>query len=430
MLEDTEVGGASRTRSASAQPAQSAGPTTNAATVPADEQTGARSEILRHILQNSEPAPLPDAWTFLRPTNCVRTLRCMPSELVASLKESFSEEELQAAKVLTGDAANQLQLSPVLCEHKFQVLDGADHQPIDLASDSGALFGTDPPCFKYACQRLAVAGRTKRVMVAALEDLQIFESLGLRSTPAAGLASLDGQQVRRLYANLSSSSRPRYQLTFVGASLANLECKLTSYIEPVLKRLDEAQAVFEHYENDLPIELFELWQPSAEDFNRIRTATTFSDREITRRVTRASVEGFALPSSGVWRQLHEPDETDLESALAALIRAIYVGGPHGFGGDLKRATAQLRAAINRLTTRRFRQAAAAALTPQESCAHLLRAEIIEYLNQGYGPLNAATSRDGFSYHIDPTLGEERLEAIGRGINLLLKVERLSPQSDA
>jgi hypothetical protein len=406
----------------SAQALRPAEPSENSAGALQAGFDAAGRKILRHILEHSEPAPLPAAWSFLPATSRVRTLGCSQSDLVASLKRrSFSEEELQAAKILAGDSENGLQLSPVLCEDKFQVLSGADHEPLDLASDGGLLLGDQPPCFHFACQRHGAADGS-RVFVSALEDLQILECLGLRCTPAAGLAHLNGQQVRRLYANLSPSSRPRYRLTLVGASIANLENKLPSHIAPILDRFHEAQVLFEPDEND---DIFELWRPSADDFDRICAAVRFSDREIIRREIRASVDDFVLDSSCAWHQLHEPDLADLESAHAELIRAIR--NPYDFGHALKTAKARVSQAINALTTRRFLQAAVAASTPQESHALLTTAEIIEHLNQSYGLLSAAKPRDGFSFHFDPTLTEKRLEDIERGINLLLKLQRLSPQ---
>ena len=423
MLDDTEVARASGTNSASAQPAQTARPTTNTLAVPADDQAAVRSKILGHILERTQPAPLPAAWTFLSPSSKVRTFLCSRSELVASLMAGFSNEELLAAKILVADAENELQLSLVLCEHMFQVVIDADHRPIDLASDVGALFSADPPCFKYACQWHDGTGRRKRVLVAALKDLQILECLGLRCAPAAGLASLDGQQVRRLYANFSLSSLPRYRLTLIGASIADLEGKLHSFIEPILKRLHNVEELSGYGELGNP---FEFWPPSATTFDKIRAALTFSDRRMVRRVIRDSTDVYVVSGGDAWAQLHAPDENDLASAHAALECAIAAPRSYCFGSNLSTAAAKLSVAIGHATTRRFLQAAAAASTPQESFALLESAEIIHHLNQNYGPLAAAKSRDGSVLHYDSTISEDRLKEIGLCTNLLLKFGRLCP----
>jgi hypothetical protein len=422
MSDDTDVAGASRTISASAHSPQPADPTSNSAAVPSDEQAGARRQILRHILKHTAPAQLPARWSFLPVTDRVRTLHCDSPDLIASLQRTFSVAELQAARILLPGPEKEPQLVPVLRDNLVQVLLDASGEPIDLASDSGALFGADPPCFCYACQRLAVAGRPKRVFVTALEDHQVFECLGFRCTPAAGLASLDGRRVRRLYAKLSPSSRPRYRLTLVGASIANLKRELPSFIEPILKRLHNVRELYGYAEPD---DLFELWRPSTADFERIRAAVTFSDRQIIRRAIRESIDVCVVSGGNAWRQLHAPDENDLESRHAALRRVIAAPDPSRFGTDLRAEVARLSATIEHHTTRRFLQAAAAASTPQESFALLESAEIIHHLNQNYGPLRAAKPRHGFSFHYDPTLTDERLEDIERCTNLLVALRRFS-----
>jgi hypothetical protein len=424
MFDDTEVAGAPPTNSANAQSTQSADPAADGAACSGPEQAPARSEILRQILAHTVPAPLPAAWSFLPARDAVRSLCGDPPELIESLCSSFSVAELQAARVLVPGPDHEPQLVPVLRDPVVQVLVGASGEPIDLASDSGALFGADPPCFAYACPQLAAGGRPKRVFVVSLADLQVLRCLGFRGALVAGLAALDGQRVRRLFANLSPTSRPCYRLTLVGASLANLESELPACLAPILQRLHDAQVLFEYGDEDNP---FEFWRPSAEDFDRIRAAVTFADRQIIRHAIFASVEDSVLSSSDAWRKLHEPDRADLESAHAALRHVLAAPNPYFFGNDVNAAAANLRAAIEQATTRRFLQAAGAASDPLESAVFLMKAEVIQHLNQNYGPLRAAKASHGFSFRNDPTLTNERLEDLERSIKLLEKLERLSPR---
>jgi hypothetical protein len=424
MLNDMEVAGASPTDSASAQSAQSTNSMETGSVAGAAGPEDVQREILAHILQHTGPTPLPVAWSFFPATEGVRSITCSPPELITSLESRFSAETLLAARVLVPGAENEPQLAPVLRDPKVQVLLGADGKPLDLASDAGALFSVDPPCYAYACQRRASGRGPKRVFVASLEDLPVLSSLKLRCTSAAGLATLNGQQVRRMFANLSPESPPRYRLTLVGWSIADFNENLPAHIEPILERLRQIHDLYGQDGNPI---LFDLWQPDTAYIKRIRSAISFCDTKLIRREVVSSAEDSLVSAVAAWHRLHEPAETDLGASHAALIDAIETRDPYESGHNLQTATTRLSTAINGLTTQRFLQAAEAASNPQESYALLLRAEIIQHLNQSYGPLEAAKPRHRFSFQYDPTLSAKRLEDIVCGINLLLKLERLSPQ---
>jgi hypothetical protein len=452
VLDETQVAATSPTDSASAKSAQSTDPTGNSAVagIASPEEvagtaspatgtdttspvmvTGTTSpkdlqrEILRHILQYTEPVPLPAGWCELSPIETVRYLSCSPAELVAALQKYFSAAQLQAARVLDAGSEDEAQLAAVLREPRFHLVFDADRNPTDLAGDTGALFSADAPCLAYAGPWPPTCRRSKRVFVGSLENLTVLARLNLRCVSAAGLTSLDGKQARRLFAKISAEFRPRYLLTLVGWDLCDFNDKLPAPVELILERLWQ---IHELYGDDWNPIRVELWQPDKATIERIRLANSLCDAKKILKLIFLSL-GSARSVTVARRSLHEPAVTDLVAIDAALKGAIAHPSPYGDFDDLKDAMSRMRGAMNALTTQRYLRAAAAASTPQESHVLLMKAEITQHLNYSYGPLTAKRTH-GFRSEIDSGLTEERLEEIARGVNLLQKVDRLVPKTGA
>ena len=160
-------------------------------------------QILQRIVGSMEPVVPEDPWHFLAPARSACRLRTSFPELLEELGQEFTAEQLVAGRVLVRVEGDELQLSPVLAGSRFLVLrktkDGA---PCNIASESGSLASDEPPAFR--CHEdyytRTWCGERKTVLVPFSDaDLGVMRMLGLPSTPAAGLAEMTGEQVRRFF---------------------------------------------------------------------------------------------------------------------------------------------------------------------------------------------------------------------------------------
>ena len=164
-------------------------------------------EILQRIAERSQPATPTGAWSFLPSATSIRNLPFSGTAILEDFRKEFSTEQLEAERVLVRSPDNQLELNPVLggaSTYGLFLRTDKDQAPFDIVNQSGSLATTDPPAFD--CDRdghtKRLSGDTQAVLVASNDDdLVVLRLLGLPCTPAAVLASMTGEQLRRLFAD-------------------------------------------------------------------------------------------------------------------------------------------------------------------------------------------------------------------------------------
>ena len=163
-------------------------------------------EILQRIAERLQAATAPAMWGFLAPVAGVRKLAFTDSVILDALGQEFTSEELESARVLVRRQGGQFEPNPVLvgeCAQGLFLRRTKDEAPFDVVNQNGSLTSDDPPAFScsrdYFTQRWV--GDSKSILVAfSDDDLAVLRMLSLPCTTSAGLAAMNGEQLRRLYA--------------------------------------------------------------------------------------------------------------------------------------------------------------------------------------------------------------------------------------
>jgi hypothetical protein len=163
-----------------------------------------RTEVLRHVVAETEPAELPTRWRFLRKSPNVRRLRGDRRDLTTSLQQRFREEDLVAVRILVRAKDNELELSPVFGDisSKFLLICDASHQAVDAISARGMLSSSDPPYLVHglACHSKDAPGERRGMVLASSDDdLHVLHELRINCMAASGLESLSGKHARQLF---------------------------------------------------------------------------------------------------------------------------------------------------------------------------------------------------------------------------------------
>ncbi len=212
-------------------------------------------QILQRIAELSCGTVAPGMWGFLKPVNSLRKLSLSEGSL-DQLTEEFPLEKLEAARVLIRGSDNRLELNPILTgEYPLGLFlrRAKDELPFDIVNMSGSLTTDDPPAFGCSRDYLtkSFSGEMKSVLVTFTdEDLAVLRMLGLPCTPAAGLAAMNGKQLRGLFggtSNFTSAASKEGQTVAVVPSSHRLVLTACSVSELSDRFPNELNAVVGHF---------------------------------------------------------------------------------------------------------------------------------------------------------------------------------------
>ena len=279
-------------------------------------------EILQRIAERSQAATAPEPWSFLTPVVGVRRLPFADTEVIDELLEEFTPAQLEAARVLVRRGDNQLEVNRVLVGesvHGLFLRRKKDEAPFDIVNQNGSLATDDPPAF--GCGRdfytKRFSGNTKSVFVAfSDQDLSVLRMLSLPCTPAVGLATMNGEQLRSLFANAPGlpNDAPvqdqtvtivsgNFRLVLAGWSIAELKDKQPGGVTSIVERLLKAEDAF-GFDTSRRIG---VWQPATREFNRIRLSSRVSRsraRSQSDLAKRKSLDLFGTAIRGGSRHSH------------------------------------------------------------------------------------------------------------------------------
>lgn len=139
--------------------------------------------ILQRIACLTQPASPPEPWSFLSRASSMRKLSTDASELVESLGQEFTQEQLESARVLVRGRDGELGLSPILAGEARRGLflrRNKSELPFDFVNLQGALASDDPPAFA-SCRDLFTrswSGKAKVILVAFSDDDPLSPNAG------------------------------------------------------------------------------------------------------------------------------------------------------------------------------------------------------------------------------------------------------------
>lgn len=261
------------------------------------------SEIYQRVAQHAVRFRLQGDWAFLPLHATVRRVPQDSATLLAGLRESFSDEDLEAAGLLTRNGDGQtalcanLQTSPRIC---VALHSSPDAIPYDILGPCGSLAGQQAPCLTAVADAYTAQGlldwRKYLFAVLDIREVAILRSLGLPVTLANGLAQLDGSGLRQLLGQpqclpqhaVTSSTAGCAQrndlwnsvekLVLVGWSIANLNARAPRGLSDIAALLNGAQGSFGFDASRIMI-----WRPKKFQLEQIQLATKLRDVDLTRQ---------------------------------------------------------------------------------------------------------------------------------------------------
>lgn len=303
------------------------------------------STILQKLLEQSSAVTASGPWRFLAPSAGMRKFALADAAAMDQLCEGSSPEQLEAARVLVRDQGDQLQLNPTLVGDDAWGLflrPAKSGVPFDIVNHNGSLATDDPPAFEcvrdYFTQ--SWANKTKVVLVAnSDDDLAVLRMLWIPCTPAAGLATMSGDQLRRLYEDApgfpSNGSSQRqaiavvsgdYRLVLSGLHVAELKNKMPGGVSSIVERLVKAEDVF-GFDSSHRVG---IWQPDERDFSRICSAAEFQDRTLARKLIWQSVSRSTCSPRQFQDRIASRNAKDYDSARRELLRTLARARELGF----------------------------------------------------------------------------------------------------
>lgn len=294
-------------------------------------------ELFTRIAKQSQAATAPGPWSFLRRVSSIRKLPFADPAFLEELRDEFSTKQLEAERVLVRRRENHLILNPVLTNKSSQGLFlrlAKGDAPFDIVNERGSLLTSKPPAFEcvrdYATKHCS--RDVKCVLVAnSDDDLAVLRMLGLPCTPAAGLGTMDGKRLRSLFgfgfeSSESTISQTRsepvvsggYKLVMMAWSIATLDNDTPRGIDSIVERLVDA-------EDAIGIDTSRrvaIWQPTAENVNKIRTAAKLRDEALARRLVWQDIKHSACSARQFRERADSRNPVDYAIARQKLLSTI------------------------------------------------------------------------------------------------------------
>ncbi|MDA1013723.1 MAG: hypothetical protein O3A00_04620 [Planctomycetota bacterium] len=184
------------------------------------------------------------------------------------------------------------------------------------------------------------SGDRKFVFVAFSDhDLTVLRMLSLPCTPAAGLATMNGERLRRLFGGAPgvpgiasdaghtvSVASASYRLVLAGWSVAELKDEQPGGVTLAVECLLKAEDAF-GFDTSRRIG---IWQPTAPEMNRIRSAAEFQDRALVRKLIWQSVGRSTCSVRQYWEEIATRTAADYEAARRELMHTLKRARELGF----------------------------------------------------------------------------------------------------
>ena len=258
-------------------------------------------EIMERIASLTRPADSPEKWDFLPRVIGLRHFCSDLVDVVEALSREFTQQQLEAVRVLVPGDHGGLSPSPVLAAERLLFLrERKDRQPFDIVSQHGSLLSDDPPALACCRDFYTRVRRGPRCVAAAFsgDDLAVLRMMGIPCTFTSRLALLDGSQASRLFdeslrygdtppaaETASAVLRNDYRIILVACQLSSVFNKLPAGLNETVSRLLQVEEVF-GYDTS---ERVGIWRPSESEFSRITSAIEFADKTQVSRVLRESI---------------------------------------------------------------------------------------------------------------------------------------------
>jgi hypothetical protein len=288
------------------------------------DQPAPVSEILQRIRKLTQRAALPDAWSVLKTSPCVRQLKSNRHDLVETLTSDFSIDALLSSRIIVRGADNTLALSPIFggLKSKFIILRGKDGAPCDVISARGQLSAGKVPLLRYSLSQMPVAnGESTPVFVGTSDDdLQVLHALGQPFICAAGITTLSWQQIRQLLTPgkfIYRFTYPQFELTIPAWQIARPRQQPGQSTLRILAFL----ARIEQESRFSTSKLICAWVPTDCEFMDIKRASR-TDLELVRQEFAASLKTSTFSSMEALQYFQDRAEVDYGTARRRLTRAV------------------------------------------------------------------------------------------------------------
>ena len=395
--------------------------------------------ILQRIVDTTHQVSPPHAWDFLERVRSIRQLTGDGSAVINSLEEEFSDDELEAARVFVPAPNDELCLSPVLgvAPPTFMVLRrDQDGPPFDLVSQAGSVTTDDPPAFHICDDHFTQAWgrRKKRILVAfSMHDVAVLRMLSLPCAPACGLEQMDGDQLRRLLdvrvkrngrtqrtEHLAAICQNGYQLTLVGWQVAELQNEIPEGLNELVSHLRKAESA---YQCDTQ-ERVEVWRPVGSEWDRIRSAVAFADRDLIRSLVWTSVSR-STSSLRRFEKAMSSRKVDYFAARAELLEAIKCARKVGLHTDeVASKLDELNRAFDKTVVDTMIRDAMSTSDSVDRSLLLAAAELMQHWHRSSELIQSTKpSHDGRLYKRDEAFRPDELTDRLRVVNGLVKIQR-------
>jgi hypothetical protein len=396
------------------------------------------ADIFEAIVDATDAADPPPGWEFLTSDSNLRRAPDDPRELLESLEAAFERSQLEEVGVITPGRDDSVWFNPVFGAPFLALRRSVDEAPFDLVNQEGSLVSHDPPSFvcsdDWSTNQAARDG--KRILVPfSNNDLIILRMLHLPCTPAfglasIGLASIDGQQVSRLFKIPSRNGnratcpirRSRFKLTLVAWDIARLKSTIPVGLGPVLSRLRKAESLYHCKVADS----IDIWRPTPKSLRQIRVAADFADQDELLSLLMKSITASSYSPAGFARASAPPEKNDYPTARQRLLESLQHAREIGFGAEeIKRRLLKLDKAFNTEVVEAIIQDAGSAPSGLSRGLLLAAAELMEQWYASSDVVVSSSQRDPMkrvSTRPDP-LRSEQLKQRRQIADSLVKIHR-------
>jgi hypothetical protein len=285
---------------------------------PADRGTTCAAAALELIRGASEPAPLPRAWDFLKPSSNLLRLGTPPGLVAEELQRQFSSDDLLRARILLAAADGSVGLNPAFGDGaSVFALIRKDNELCDVMSARGSLRSRLPSVEFAAAVNSDDDNQPAQnaLLVASDSDAVVLAALGIRFFWAHGLENVSAERVKRLFPKDTEAQCRQRFWTLVGFTLD----PLSHEPPPLFKRiLYNMRVLQDHCHCDFG-SLAKVWQPKFEHIDELRTAVNYRNPIAIVNLVRHSIKTQKVKLAD-YQPLRKPDPNLRLAETAANLR--------------------------------------------------------------------------------------------------------------
>ncbi|WP_437191591.1 hypothetical protein [Planctomicrobium sp. SH527] len=396
-------------------------------------------QVIQSIM-NRSPSFIPGGkWQFLPSVAGVRTLPFADPAVLEELKQEFSLEQLEAARVLV-KSSTRLELNPVLAGDGTQgvfLRRAKDDAPFDIINQSGSLSNHAPPSFSCILDYFtkSVCDETKSILVASSsEDLAVLRALQLPCTAAAGLANVNGDQLRCLFAdapvfeNCTPRQVPKLPvvienccLVLTSWNIAELKNEQPGLVASIVNRMLKAEEAFGLDTSNR----LKIWRPSETEFRRICAAAELQDRTSVRNLIRQSMSYSSCSARCVVEETALRNPMNYSAAREELLKTIAQTRKLGLqSSDIAKKLESFNRSFDASVVTAIIQDAMSATDPVERSLLLAAAELMGYWHKSSPIVRVTQEGASGRFHLqEKSLDSEELKEQLRVVDGLVKIHR-------